>query len=254
MEATPESDATLSHVGELSGDIEISHVTFRYHHDGPVILDDVHLHVRPGEFVALVGPSGAGKSTIVRLLLGFERPTSGSIYYDRLDLAGSDVQAVRRQMGVVLQDGKILAGDIFTNIAGSSRVTLDEAWEAAAASGLDDDIRNMPLGMFTVISEGGTTLSGGQRQRLMIARALVAKPSVLLFDEASSALDNETQAKIIRSLERLKVTRIVVAHRLSTIVGADRIHVIDEGRIVQSGAYQELMRQEGLFATLRSAN
>jgi len=250
IETPPEVDLDKAQVSELSGAIEIGHVSFRYHPDGPLILNDVNVPVRPGEFVAFVGPSGAGKSTIIRMLLGFERPTSGSIYYDRLDLAGLDLQAVRRQMGVVLQDAKLMAGDILTNITGSGRFTEEDAWAAAALSGLDDDIRQMPLGMYTVIGEGGSTLSGGQRQRLMIARAIVSRPSVLIFDEATSALDNETQAKVSASLERLQVTRVVVAHRLSTVVGADRIYVLDQGRVVQSGTFQELMQQGGLFAEL----
>jgi NHLM bacteriocin system ABC transporter ATP-binding protein len=250
LETLPEVDEAKAIPGDLSGDIEISHVSFRYRQDGPLVLDDVSLHIRPGEYVAFVGPSGAGKSTIIRLLLGFESPTAGSIYYDREDLAGLDKQSVRRQIGVVLQDSRLLSGDIFTNITGSTLLTVEDAWEAARLAGLDDDIAAMPMGMHTVIGEGGSTLSGGQRQRLMIARAVVSRPRILLFDEATSALDNETQAKVIRSLENLKATRIVVAHRLSTIVRADRICVLSGGRIVQQGRYQELLEQGGLFADL----
>ncbi|HKI35482.1 MAG TPA: NHLP bacteriocin export ABC transporter permease/ATPase subunit [Gemmataceae bacterium] len=250
LDAAPEVDVGKAVPGDLAGDIEISHVSFRYRPDGLPILDDVSIHVRPGEFVAFVGPSGAGKSTLIRLLLGFEAPTAGSVYYDREDLAGLDRQAVRRQIGVVLQDGKILMGDIFSNIIGSSLLTLEDAWEAAYLAGLDDDIADMPMGMHTVVSDGGGTLSGGQRQRLLIARAVVGKPRILLFDEATSALDNETQAKVSRSLERLKATRIVVAHRLSTIRNADRIYVLDAGRVVQQGKYQQLLDQGGLFAEL----
>jgi NHLM bacteriocin system ABC transporter ATP-binding protein len=250
IETPPEVDLDKAQVGALGGEIEISHVSFRYQPDGPLILNDVNVHIRPGEFVAFVGPSGAGKSTIIRMLLGFDKPASGSIYYDRLDLAGLDLQAVRHQMGVVQQDGKLMAGDILTNITGSGRFTEEDAWQAAALSGLDEDIKQMPLGMYTSIGEGGSTLSGGQRQRLMIARAIVSKPAVLIFDEATSALDNETQAKVSASLERLQSTRVVVAHRLSTIVRADRIIVLDQGRIVQTGTYQELMQQPGLFAEL----
>ncbi len=250
LETLPEVDPAKADPGDLEGDIEISHLSFRYHADGPLILNDVSLHVRPGEFVAFVGPSGAGKSTLLRLLLGFEAPTSGSIYYDRGDLAGLDQQAVRRQIGVVLQNSRIMAEDIFTNIIGSSLLTLDDAWEAARLSGLDRDIEAMPMGMHTVLSEGEGTLSGGQRQRLLIARAVVARPLLLFFDEATSALDNATQARVSQSLESLKATRVVVAHRLSTIVNADRIFVLEGGRVVQQGSYRELIGQEGLFADL----
>jgi len=250
LEALPEVDVSKTDPGDLGGDVEISHVSFRYHADGPLVLKDVSVHVRPGEFVAFVGPSGAGKSTLVRLLLGLESPTAGSIYYDRADLAGLDLQAVRRQLGVVLQNSRILSGDIFSNIIGASLLTLEDAWEAARLSGLDQDIEQMPMGMYTVVAEGASTLSGGQRQRLMIARAVVAKPRILLFDEATSSLDNKTQAIVSRSLEGLRATRIVVAHRLSTIQGADRIYVLDGGRVVEQGRYEELMGQGGLFAEL----
>jgi NHLM bacteriocin system ABC transporter ATP-binding protein len=250
LEAVPEVDAARADPGDLGGDVEVSHVTFRYRPDGPPVLEDLSLHVRPGEIVAFVGPSGAGKSTLMRLLLGFEAPAAGSIYYDRADLAGLDLHAVRRQIGVVLQDGKVTAGDIFSNIVGASVLTLDDAWEAARLSGLDDDIARMPMGMHTVVPDGGGTLSGGQRQRLLIARAVVARPRILLFDEATSALDNETQARVARSLEGLKATRIVIAHRLTTVRNADRIYVLDRGRVVQQGCYGELLDQPGLFADL----
>jgi NHLM bacteriocin system ABC transporter ATP-binding protein len=250
LQTPPEVDPVKADPGELSGDIDISSVSFRYQPDGPLVLDGVSVQIHPGEFVAFVGPSGAGKSTLVRLLLGFETPTAGAIYYDRADLAGLDRQAVRHQIGVVLQSGKLMPGDIFSNIVGSSLLTLDDAWEAARLAGLDEDIRRMPMQMHTVLGEGESTLSGGQRQRLLIARAVVARPRVLLFDEATSALDNETQAVVSRSLEGLKATRVVVAHRLSTVRNADRIYVLEGGKVVQQGRYDELIGQPGLFAEL----
>ena len=250
LEAPAEVDPAKAAPGDLSGDIELSHVSFRYQPDGPLVLDDVSLHIRAGEFVAFVGPSGAGKSTIIRLLLGFEAPTAGSVYYDREDLAALDRQALRRQIGVVLQDGKLMPGDLFSNIVGSAPLSLEDAWDAARLAGLEEDIHEMPMGMQTVVGEGGGTLSGGQRQRLMIARAVVSRPRILLFDEATSALDNRTQAAVSQSLDRLKATRVVVAHRLSTILHADCIYVLDGGRIVQRGRYAELMEQPGLFADL----
>jgi NHLM bacteriocin system ABC transporter ATP-binding protein len=250
LQALPESGGGKSDPGRLRGQIEVSHVSFRYRPDTPLVLRDVSFRVQPGEFVAFVGGSGSGKSTILRLLLGFERPEAGSIYYDGQDLAGLDTQAVRRQVGVVLQSGRLMQGDIFTNIIGSAPLTLEDAWAAARMAGLDDDINAMPMGMHTMVAEGGAGLSGGQRQRLMIARAIVNRPAILMFDEATSALDNRTQAIVSQSLEHLKATRIVIAHRLSTIMHADRIFVVDKGSIVQAGTYEELMRQPGLFAEL----
>lgn len=250
LRALPEVDATRADPGTLSGEIEISHVSFRYTSDGPLALTDVSLRVEPGEFVAIVGPSGAGKSSLIRLLLGFDTQESGSIYYDGKDLAGLDTEAVRRQMGVVTQDSRVLPGSIQQNILGTALLTVDDAWEAARLAGLDEDIRQMPMGMQTIISEGGATFSGGQLQRLMIARAIVRKPRILLFDEATSALDNRTQAIVSRSLERLQATRVVIAHRLSTIENADRIYVLEAGRVVQTGAYADLIAQPGPFANL----
>lgn len=250
LTTAPEVSAGKHAPGDLSGSIELQHVHFRYSADGPAVLHDVSVRIRPGEFVAFVGPSGSGKSTLFRLLLGFESPEAGSIYYDGQELAGLDIQAVRRQTGVVLQQGRLMAGDIFTNIVGSSLATIDDAWEAARMAGLEDDVRSMPMGMHTVLNEGGSTLSGGQRQRLMIARALVGRPRILLFDEATSALDNRTQDIVTQSLSRLQTTRVVIAHRLSTIVNADRIHVVQAGRIVESGTCAELLAKDGPFAEM----
>ena len=247
----PEVTLSKAHPGKLSGDIEINHLSFSYAPDLPLVLNDISLQIKPGEFVALVGASGSGKSTLLRLLLGFETPSQGSIYFDRQDMAGLDLGALRRQLGVVLQNGQLLAGDVFTNIIGSAAsLTLDNAWEAATQAGIAEDIRNMPMGMHTLVSDGGGTLSGGQRQRILIARAIVNRPRIVVFDEATSALDNRAQAMVSESLEKLNATRIVIAHRLSTIVNADRIMVLDGGRLVQSGTYAELMQQPGLFAEL----
>ncbi len=247
----PEVQVGKTDPGALLGDIEVQHVMFRYGGStSPPTLFDVSFHARPGEFIAFVGPSGSGKSTLMRMLLGFDSPESGAIYFDGKDVKNLDVQALRRNIGVVLQGGRLSHGDIFTNIVGSSMATHDGAWEAARMAGFDADIRQMPMGMHTVVSEGGATLSGGQRQRLMIARALVNRPRVLLFDEATSALDNRTQAIVTASLAQLQATRLVIAHRLSTITQADRIIVLERGRIVQSGTYQELIAHPGLFAQL----
>jgi NHLM bacteriocin system ABC transporter ATP-binding protein len=250
LQTLPEVDVGKTDPGSLSGDIEIQHAMFKYNADGPIVLHDVSLHIRAGEFVAFVGPSGSGKSTLLRLLIGFEALDSGAIYYDGQEIADLDVQAIRRQMGVVLQSGRLMSGDIYTNIVGSSPVGVEEAWEAARMAGFADDIKSMPMGMYTVVNEGGGTLSGGQRQRLMIARAIVHRPRILLFDEATSALDNRTQAIVSDSLTGLQATRVVIAHRLSTIINADRIYVMERGRLAQAGTYGELVHQEGLFADL----
>jgi len=250
LEEVPEADESKAEPGEIAGEIEFSHVSFRYQEDRPLILEEVSFRAAPGEFLALVGPSGAGKSTCLRLILGFEKPSAGSIYFDGQDLAALAVQAVRRQIGVVLQHGRPMTGSIFSNIVGSSNLGIDDAWEAARMAGLEEDIRAMPMGMHTIVSEGAETFSGGQKQRLMIARAIVHRPRIVLFDEATSALDNRTQQIVSESLERLRATRIVIAHRLSTIQRADRIYVIEAGRVVEEGKFEELMGRGGLFARL----
>ena len=201
--------------------------------------------------MAIVGKTGCGKSTLMRLLLGFETPVSGAVYYDNRDLQTLDLPALRRNIGVVLQQSRLFAGDIYSNIAISAPwLTMDEAWEAAKLAGMDEDIKKMPMGMYTLIGEGGGALSGGQRQRLMIARAIASKPKILMFDEATSALDNITQRIVSDSLGQLRCTRIVIAHRLSTIRQCDRILVLDGGKIVEDGAYDELITAKGLFAEL----
>jgi ABC-type bacteriocin/lantibiotic exporter with double-glycine peptidase domain len=250
LQAVPEMRTARQDPGFLKGALAVEHVSFAYQPGVPV-LHDVSLEARPGEFIALAGPSGSGKSTLMRLLLGLDVPGAGSITYDFQDLATLDLQAVRRQFGVVLQSGRLRPGTVLENIIGSSRLlTLDDAWEAARLSGLAADLVLLPLGMETVIGRDGSGLSGGQRQRVLIARALVRRPRILLLDEATSALDNRTQALVSDSLERLRVTRVVIAHRLSTVRNADRIYVIDAGRVVQHGSYHDLLRQGGLFAEL----
>ncbi|BAZ17758.1 ABC transporter-related protein [Calothrix sp. NIES-4071] len=250
LKATPEVDTSKADPGRLSGKIDIKNIVFRYRNDGPLTLDDVSIKASPGEFIALVGPSGSGKSTLFRLLLGFDAPESGSLYLDGQDLAGLDINAVRRQLGVVLQNSRLMSASIFENISSNAVLSMEEAWEAAQMAGLADDINSMPMKMHTVVSEGGTNLSGGQRQRLLIARALALRPRILLFDEATSALDNRTQAIVSESLEKLNVTRIVVAHRLSTIRNADKIYVLQNGKLVQQGNFDQLAQQPGLFSQL----
>ncbi len=249
LESSPEVIDSKTDPGELSGAIEVSHVSFGYEADKPPVLKDVSFRIEAGQMVALIGPSGCGKSTLLRLLLGFEEPEAGVVFYDGMDMKGLDATSVRRQMGVVLQNSFPFRGDILSNIIGSKPLTIEDAWEAARLSGLDEDIKQMPMGMHTVITETGG-ISGGQRQRLMIARAIVSKPRILIFDEATSALDNRTQAIVSRSLDGLKATRVVIAHRLSTVINADKIVVLHQGNVVQSGTYAELVAQQGLFSEL----
>jgi ABC-type bacteriocin/lantibiotic exporter with double-glycine peptidase domain len=234
----------------LKGAIELSHVSFNYQKDGPLVLDDVDFRIEADEFVAIVGPSGSGKSTLLRILLGFEMATEGGVFFDGQSLTTLDIRAVRQQIGVVLQHSRLMAGDIFTNIVGNTGRNQDDAWRAARQAALAKDIEAMPMGMHTVIAQGGGTLSGGQRQRLLIARALAAEPRIVFFDEATSALDNLTQAQVSESLESLRVTRVVIAHRLSTIRHADKIVVLERGRIVQMGRFEELMNVAGTFREL----
>ncbi len=234
-------------VGDISGSIEFAKVSFRYGGNGPRILDDVSLSVGEGEYLAIVGPSGSGKSTLFRLLLGFETPESGVIFVDGKSLESIDIGLLRRQVGVVLQNSRLASGSIYDNICGGAQLSIDRAWEIARLAGLDGDIEAMPMGMQTIIAEGVNTLSGGQRQRLLIARALAHGPRLLLMDEATSALDNRTQAIVSDSISRLNLTRIVIAHRLSTVQSADRIVVLAGGKIVQTGTFTELLEQPGLF-------
>lgn len=245
-----EDDAGFEDPGQLSGAIEINDVHFRYAPEAPLVLRGLTMNIDAGEFVAVVGTSGAGKSTLVRLLLGFDDAESGSVFYDGQDLVHLDKRLLRRQFGVVLQNGRALAGSMFDNIAAGANVTRDDAMEAARLAGLEEDIKQLPMGLDTYLSEGASTLSGGQRQRLMIARAIVSRPKILIFDEATSALDNATQALVSKGLEEFDATRIVIAHRLSTIVHADRIFVLDQGRVTENGTYDELMAKDGVFAQL----
>jgi ATP-binding cassette subfamily C protein len=210
------------------------------------------LQIAPGEFVAIVGPSGSGKSTLLRLLLGFASPTEGAVFYDGQALSGMDLRKVRRQIGVVLQHSQVMAGDIYSNIVGNSARKPEIAWRAARQAAFARDIEHMPMGMHTVLAQGGGVLSGGQRQRLLIARALASEPRLLFFDEATSALDNQTQAEVSASLDQLRMTRVVIAHRLSTIRHADRIIVLERGKIVQQGNFDSLLREGGTFAELVS--
>lgn len=253
LDAVPEVSEGKQVITRLSGGIELNNVSFRYHDNMPFVLDNLSLKIRPGQYVAIVGATGCGKSTLMRLMLGFETPNKGAVYYDGRDLSTIDLKSLRKKVGVVMQDGKLFQGDIYSNIVISApHLTLDDAWEAAELAGIADDIRRMPMGMHTVISEGSGGVSGGQRQRLMIARAIAPKPKILMFDEATSALDNLTQKKVSDSLDSLDCTRIVIAHRLSTIRQCDRIIVFDKGKIIEDGKYEELLEKDGYFAELVS--
>jgi NHLM bacteriocin system ABC transporter ATP-binding protein len=250
LEAQEEPMSGADTGAQLIGSVELNEVSFRYSSDSPLILNKVSLGVEPGQFVALVGPSGAGKSTIVRLLLGFEEPESGSVVIDDRDLHEWNLRQLRKKMGVVLQENRLLAGTLFQNIAGGSGISEEEAWEAARLAGIAEDIKAMPMGMETYLGEGASNISGGQRQRITAARALARRPRLIIFDEATSALDNETQRLLTENIARLNATRIVIAHRLSTVIKADRIYVLNDGRIVEAGTFDQLMKQNGFFAGL----
>ena len=251
LQAAPESGDKRALSSPLQGNIELNHVTFSYNESDYPVINDFSLKVSAGQYVAIVGRSGCGKSTLVRLMMGFETPQKGSIYYDGHNIAAIDMREARKQIGLILQDGKLLHDDIYSNIALSNPgLSMDAAWEAAEKGDIAEDIRNLPMQMHTLIGEGNTGISGGQKQRLLIARAVAGNPRILIFDEATSALDNISQRRISEVLDNQKVTRVVVAHRLSTIRLCDRIIVMDEGRICEDGTYEELMRNNGLFAEL----
>lgn len=239
--------------GDLTGEIDIEHVSFRYEEGRPLVLDDLSLHIRKGEYLGIVGSSGCGKSTLLKLLLGFEAPITGQICYDGKDLKKLDKQSFRQHLGVVLQGGKLISGSIFENITITApEATMKDVQQVVEEVGLKDDIAQMPMGLHTVLSETSGTISGGQQQRILIARAIIRRPSILIFDEATSALDNVTQAAVTESLDKMNATRIVVAHRLSTIRGCDRIIVLDRGHIVEEGSFESLMENKGLFYQLAS--
>ncbi len=251
LQELPENTGGKAKLRNLSGNIDVNSISFRYTEDGPLILDDLSLSIKKGEYVAIVGTSGCGKSTLMRILLGFEQPHTGAVYYDNQELSGLDIHSIRQQIGVVMQNATLFADDIFSNIAICAPwISLEEAWQIAEKAGIADDIRAMPMGMFTILSEDGGGISGGQKQRLMIARALANNPQIIMFDEATSALDNITQAIVVGTLSKMSNTRIVIAHRLSTIINCDRIIVLDRGRIVEEGNYKELMEKQGLFAKM----
>ena len=244
----PEEFNEYLEASTIKGAIEVSSLVYRYNRETEPVLNGLSLSISSGEFVAIVGPSGSGKSTLLRILLGFEKPESGSVYYDKSDISNLNLRLLRQQIGVVLQAENLSAGTILSNISGTGNITYEAALEAALMSGMEDDLKQMPMGLHTIITEGATTLSGGQRQRIMIARALARKPKVIIFDEATSALDNITQALVSSNIEKLSVTRLVIAHRLSTIKHADRILYMDNGKIIESGTFDELIEAKGAFS------
>ena len=243
--------ANAAPIRRVQGEVRLDHVTFSYEADGPPVVRDVSLHVRAGEFVAIVGESGSGKSSLLRLILGLEKPSTGAVYFDERNLLYLDDHALRRQIGVVMQNGSLQPGTILQNIVGiNSEATLEDAWSAARKASLADDIRAMEMGMHTPVGEHSGLFSGGQVQRILIAAALVRNPSIVLLDEATNWLDNKSQAQVMRSIAEIAATRIVVAHRLSTIKNADRIYVLSKGQIVQTGTFDELAATPGMFHDL----
>lgn len=246
-----ETSLNRIHPGKLSGDIMIEHLYFRYPEETSLVLHDINMDIKSGEFIGLVGPSGCGKSTLLKLLIGFEQPEKGYLLYNQKDLSTLDVEEVRRQIGFVFQNTAIISGTIFDNIVCGRKFTIEQLKNAIEKSELKEFIDQLPMGLETVLTTGGNTLSGGQRQRIALARALLTEPKILFLDEATSSLDNSTQEKITLNLNSIPMTRLVIAHRLSTLLKADRIFVIDKGKIIQKGTFAELANQEGsLFQKL----
>ncbi len=251
LDEMPEKQEGKKSIKRITGNVSVSHLYFRYSEDTPYILEDVSLEIPRGQYLAVVGKTGSGKSTLVRSLLGFQTPEQGTICVDGHDLRDLNLQTYRRHLGVVLQNGALISGTIYDNITiAAPWVSEEEAWQAAEIAGIAEDIKALPMGMRTMLSSNSSAVSGGQKQRLMIARAVVAKPKILILDEATSSLDNQTQARITRALDELNCTRVVVAHRLSTIKHCDRIVVIENGHIMEDGTYAELLQKDGLFAEL----
>jgi NHLM bacteriocin system ABC transporter ATP-binding protein len=251
LETEPEIAEDKPVIEKLSGGIELSNISFRYNNDMPPVLNDLSLKIRPGQYVAITGKTGCGKSTLMRIMLGFEKPQKGAVYYDGRDLNSIDLKSLRSRIGTVMQNGTLFLGDIYSNIVISApHLSLEDAWKAAEMAGIAEDIRQMPMNMFTLIGEGTGGISGGQKQRIMIARAIAPGPKILMLDEATSALDNITQKQVSEALDSLDCTRIVIAHRLSTIKNCDRIVVLDGGKIVEDGGYDELIAKDGFFADL----
>lgn len=254
LKTLPETEKSKKYITNLNGNIDINHVSFRYEEDEPYILNDFSLKIKSGEEVAIVGETGAGKSTLIRLLLGFDKPQKGTIYYDAHDIQDLELKSLRRLIGTVMQDTRLFSGDVYSNIVISAPwKTTKDAWKAAKIAAFDEDIKAMPMGMKTLLQEGEGGISGGQKQRLAIARAVVNNPKILIFDEATSALDNITQKKVSDAIKQLKCTRVVIAHRLSTVIHADQIYVLKNGTIIEHGTFQELIkRKDSEFVRLMS--
>lgn len=251
LEEIPESASTKRIVKQLSGKIDVHKISFRYMDSQPRVINRLSLSVKPGEYIGIVGKSGCGKSTLMRLLLGFEKPQRGSVSYDSIDLNSLEPKSLRRQIGCVLQDEGLFTDSIRANITLTNPFATDEeVWEAARLAGIEADIKAMPMGMKTLVFDSSSTISGGQKQRILIARAIIGKPNILFFDEATSALDNNTQKIITDTLASLDCTRIVIAHRLSTVKQCDRIVMMENGQIIEEGSYDELMERKGRFAEL----
>ena len=251
LAAVPESEVGGEPVEYLGGDILFDRISFRYDPDGPLILDDVTIRAGPGEFVAIAGESGAGKSTLFRLALGIDRPGAGAVYYDGRDLRHLNLKQVRRRIGAVPQSVGLHPQDLWDNLVSHhDRVATEDVWTAVRVAELEDEIKGMPMGMMTMVGTSGAVLSGGESQRITIARSVIGSPRIMLFDEATNWLDNESQAKVMRNLTALTSTRVVIAHRLSTLEQADRIYVLQAGKVVQSGSFNELMEVEGVFREL----
>jgi len=255
LETPPEENVQqVVRAQPLNGRVTLEHVTFRHSSAAPPAVNDVSVDIAPGQCVAIVGRSGAGKSTLARLLIGLYRPEQGRILFDGADLSTLACHSVRCQIGIVPQDPYLFGGSVRENILMSNPSgTLESAVGAAKLAAIHDEILAMPMGYNTLLSDGGGSLSAGQRQRVALARALVHQPKVLLLDEATSALDTVNEKRIQENLQRLQCTRIIIAHRLSTVMQADLILVMDGGRVVEQGTHRSLTKRDGLYRSLVAA-
>ena len=239
---------------EISGSFEVSKLTYAFPDSQSLLFDQLSLSIPAGKYTAITGPSGCGKSTLMRFILGFLKPTSGEILVDGESLENLSIRSYRKQIGVVMQSASFNPGSIYDIICGGLHRSENEVWEALRKAAVDDEVRQLPMGLETLLTDSGSSLSGGQMQRIAIARALMNNPSVLILDEATSALDNISQKIISDMIDQMSITRIAIAHRLSTIRHADQIIVLQKGKPVEIGTWEEHIEAGGYLSKINSLN